>query len=186
MKNASNFGYWVAFLRLRFFRLSFREQALLLLFVLVILVMWVSMQFDRHVATFDQIGLSHRVARNQAATIARGETTQEQFDALIAEIDLESLPSRDAVNGGLDAMVRKYGFQFSMDQPKTDPGTPLSFHTYQMSIKKGGFPQLERFTNELKTALPYVSVRYIKMQADPRDQNAINASFELKSIEYTQ
>ncbi|MEM9157770.1 MAG: hypothetical protein AAGB46_01880 [Verrucomicrobiota bacterium] len=178
--------YWGAFLKLRFTRISLREQGLLLLFVGVLLVIWLSAQLDRHAAMLNEIDVAHREAAEQDWTIEREEITQQEFDALIAEIDLEALPSRDEVNGGLDALLRKYGFQFSSDQPKTESGSPLSFHTYQMTIRKAAFDQLARFTEDIKTNFSYVSVRYIKMQVDPRNHGQIDASFELKSIEYTQ
>ncbi len=90
------------------------------------------------------------------------------------------------VNARIDDLIRKYGFgDFKINSPKSSAGNPLTFHTFTIDLGKANYNRLIEFTNDIKTNLPYVSLRQITIQAQRRTPEFLDVKLELKSIEYT-
>jgi hypothetical protein len=179
-------SYWVAFARIRFFRLSMREKILMVLFIGALLGVWFSFQMERHGTARYDIRVANFTAQNQGKEIASQGTTAEQYNALIKDINLSKLPSVNEVNARIDDLIRKYGFaDFKINPPRSSVGRPLSFHTFTIDLGKANYNRLIEFTNEIKTSLPYVSLQQITIQAQRRTPQFLDVKLELKSIEYT-
>lgn len=182
----NDFQYWIAFLRVRFFRLSMREKALTVLFVGALLGVWFSFQIERHGAVRSEIRIANSDARYQGSKLAEQADAADQYNALIEDINLGELPSVNEVNARIDDLIRKYGFgDFKINSPKSSVGNPLTFHTFTIDLGKANYNRLIEFTNEIKTNLPYVSLRQITIQAQRRTPEFLDVKLELKSIEYT-
>lgn len=182
----SDFQYWVAFLRIRFTRLSLREKALTILFIGALLGVWFSFQIERHGAARFDIKVANNVAKEQGDYLAQQVVTAEQYNALIKDINLGELPSANEVNARIDDLIRKYGFgDFKINSPRSSAGRPLTFHTFTIDLGKANYNKLIEFTKEIKTNLPYVSLRQITIQAQRRTPQFLDVKLELKSIEYT-
>jgi len=168
------------------FRLTLREKVLGLIFVIALLGVWASMQIERHLSMareYTEIGNNLGVQR---IVLDDRENIEARFNAKIAEIDLDALPTRDEVSASIDALVRKRGFNFKTTPPKSDPGAPLTFHGYSASIEGANYEDLIAFTQELRETLPYVSLRRVVVQSQRSNDQLLDAKLELKSIEYTQ
>ncbi len=125
-------------------------------------------------------------AKTQGDYLAELEVTAEQYNALIQDINLGELPSANEVNARIDDLIRKYGFgDFKINSPRSNSGTPLTFHTFTIDLGKANYNRLIEFTNEIKTSLPYVSLQQITIQAQRRTPEFLDVKLELKSIEYT-
>jgi len=182
----NDFQYWIAFLRVRFFRLSMREKALTVLFVGALLGVWFSFQIERHGAERADIKIANFAAKTQGEYLAQQAITAEEYNTLIQDINLGELPSVNEVNARIDDLIRKYGFgDFKINSPKSSVGNPLTFHTFTIDLGKANYNRLIEFTNEIKTNLPYVSLRQITIQAQRRTPEFLDVKLELKSIEYT-
>lgn len=178
--------YWNQFVRLRFFRLSMREKALSILFICALLGAWFTFQVDRHGAARQAIRSANELAKEQGQWFAEQPDIEARYEAMLQNINLNELPSVEAVGASLDDLNRKYGFaDFKSSVPKTSPGNPLTFHTFTIDISKADYLKLIDFTNEIKSSLPYVSLRQIKIRAQPRTPQFLDVKLELKSIEYT-
>lgn len=181
-----NAGYWAAFARIRFFRLSMREKLLMVLFIGALLGVWFSFQMERHGTASYDIRVANFTAQNQGNEIATKETTADQYNALIEDINLSELPSVNEVNARIDDLIRKYGFaDFKINTPRSSSGRPLSFHTFTIDLGRANYNRLIDFTDEIKTNLPYVSLQQIAIQAQRRTPQFLDVKLELKSIEYT-
>lgn len=177
---------WRDFVKGRFWRLTLREQILLLLFAGALLAIWLSSQIDRHSRVWADIAAANQEARSQGIWISERDTIEGQFQEAIAAIDLEELPSRDEVNARIDSLVRKYNFaDFRMDPPRSDYGIPLSFHTFSLNLRQAEYQNLIDFTEDLKASFPYVSLRRIVIQAQRSNPHLLDVRLQLKSIEYT-
>ncbi len=183
---SNDFQYWIARVRIQFFRLSFREKLLIALFVGALLSVWFSTQMKRHgTAQFD-IKLANSAARDQGTYLSQLETTEQDYNLLIQDINLGELPTVNEVNARIDDLIRRYGFgDFKINTPKSNQGRPLTFHTFTIDLGKANYNKLIEFTNEIKTNLPYVSLRQITIQAQRRTPQFLDVKLELKSIEYT-
>ena len=182
----SELQYWNQFVRLRFFRLSMREKLLSILFVGGLLGVWLTFQMDRHGVARQEIRPANELAGQQGQWLLEQSDIDARYQAMLNEIDLDSLPSVEDVNASIDDLIRKYGFSdFKANAPKTTPGNPLTFHTFTIDIGKADYNKLIDFTNEIKSTLSFVSLRQIKIRAQPRTPQFLDVKLELKSIEYT-
>lgn len=178
---------WVVFFKSFVFRLSLREKSLALVFILALLSVWASMQLDRHLQSFAEYRSISSDLNDQEIALNDRERIEALFAAKIAEINLEELPTRDEVNASIDEIVRKRAFGgFKTTPPKSDPGTPLTFHSYSASIEGASYEELIAFTKEIRESLNYVSLRRIVVQAQRSNDRLLDAKLELKSIEYTK
>ncbi|MGK0240196.1 MAG: hypothetical protein ACI92G_003681 [Candidatus Pelagisphaera sp.] len=178
--------YWNQFVRLRFFRLSMREKSLSILFVAALLGVWFSFQIDRHGATLKDIRMANAQAEEQGQWFLEQPNIDARYEAMLQEIDLEELPSVEAVSASIDDLMRNYGFDYRMNQPNTASGVPLTFHVFSATIRKADYNKLIDFTSEIKSSLPYVSLREIKITAEAKTGESLDVNLDLKSIEYTK
>ncbi|MCH6257518.1 hypothetical protein MLD52_13235 [Puniceicoccaceae bacterium K14] len=175
-----------AMIRNRFFHLTAREKVLLLLVVGVVLYFWFTNQWERHDRMFSRISLLNHEGSRQAEVISEGPSSIQEYERAISEVNFEELPSREEANGFIDSLIRKYGFQnFTLSDPASDYGAPLSFHTFRLDVRKADFETLIDFTHELQSTLTYVTLLKTTIKAQASDPSQLNANFELRSIEYT-
>lgn len=178
--------YWNQFVRLRFFRLSMREKSLSILFIGALLAVWLTFQMDRHGLARQEIRSANELAEQQGQWLREQPAIEARYETMLQNIDLKALPSAEDVNARIDDLIRKYGFSdFKMSPPRTTPGSPLTFHTFTIDISKADYNKLIDFTNEIKSSLSFVSLRQIKIRAQPRTPQFLDVKLELKSIEYT-
>ncbi len=184
---AAKLGVWSVQARRHFFKMNMREKVLLLLFAFALVFVWFSWQFDRHAATQGSIAAAHRLDAEQKNMLSYEEGVRVSYEELISEINLEELPTKDEVAGQIDALVRRAGFTaFDLGQARTEEGTGLNFHTFQLSVQKATYPQIKSFTASLKSELPYVSLERIVIQAQARDDQFVDTRYVLKSLEYAK
>ena len=141
----ANAGYWAAFARIRFFRLSMREKLLMVLFIGALLGVWFSFQMERHGTASYDIRVANFTAQNQGNEIATKETTAEQYNALIKDINLSELPSVNEVNARIDDLIRKYGFaDFKINTPAMleVQADPFPSHTFTIDLGKANYNRL--------------------------------------------
>ncbi len=182
----SDLQYWNAFVRLRFFRLSIREKALSILFIGALLGVWLSFQVGRHGASRIDIRSANSMAQEQGVWLNNEAIIEGRYNTLIDNINPEQLPSVEDVNARIDGLIRKYGFiDFRINTPRSNEGIPLTFHTFTIDLRKADYNKLIEFTSEIKSNLPYVSLRQITIQAQRRTPQFLDVNLELKSIEYT-
>ena len=153
--NFANAGYWAAFARIRFFRLSMREKLLMVLFIGALLGVWFSFQMERHGTASYDIRVANFTAQNQV---------NARIDDLIRKYGFAD---------------------FKINTPRSSSGRPLSFHTFTIDLGRANYNRLIDFTDEIKTNLPYVSLQQIAIQAQRRTPQFLDVKLELKSIEYT-
>jgi len=183
---ASDLQYWNAIVRHRFVRLSMREKALSILFVGALLGVWFTFQMDRHGAARQEIRSANELAKQQGQWFAEQPEIDARYQTMIENINLSELPSVEAVNASIGDLISKYGFvDYKVNTPRTNPGIPLTLHTFTIDINKADYIKLVDFTNEIKSSLSYVSLRQMKIQADRRNPQFLSVKLELKSIEYT-
>ncbi|OUW17277.1 MAG: hypothetical protein CBD18_04975 [Opitutales bacterium TMED158] len=178
--------YWNTLARLRFSRLSLREKALTVFFIAALLGLWLTFQMDRHSLSLNSMRFANAEAERQSDRIAVESEIFSQYQAIIDSVDLDRLPSVEAVNAQIDNLIRQYGFtNFKTGAPKSEFGQPLTFHSFTIDLNKADYNKLIDFTNEVKSNLPYVSLRQIKIQAERRTPRFLTVKLEMESIEYT-
>lgn len=166
-----------------------REKVLASLFAFALVLVWGSWQLDRQ----SLVKQKHTEARiredEQRRWLDEGPNYRATFENQKAQIDLESLPTRDEVNGQIDAVVRRFfSDDFSYGDPRTEQGIGMNFHTFQPSLNKKTYGEIKRFTQAIKAELPYLSLERMTISAqgpaaaDPR----MDVRYTFKSIEYTK
>ncbi len=173
--------------RRQFFKMSSREKILVSLFALAVMAVWFSFQLDRHSAVSRAIHSAHVEAEDQQRWLDREASIQTDYDALILEIDLGKLLSKEEVRSRIDTLARSYGFNgYVLDETKTEEGAELLFHTTPFAIKKVSFSEVRKFTQEFKKELPYVSLERIVIRQLAQNDQFVDVNYILKSIEYVK
>ena len=178
---------WTLLFRRRFFRMTLREKGLSLLFVVALVALWYSSQLKRHRSAWANIQLARSEASTQKAWLEQENRVREEYETLMAGIDLASLPTKDEVSSRIDAIVRRNGFtQFSFSQARSEPFAELTFHSIPLTIEKITYEQARAFTQEVRSTLPSVSLERISIRPQARDDQFLDVSFQFKSIEHTK
>lgn len=170
-----------------FFKMSMREKVLALLFAFALVFIWFSWQLDRHTLLGGQHDNIRRLEQSQKLELDDGARVRSDYAARMAEIDLRSLPNVEDVRAQVDALVRRAGFaSFNLGEPRTETGADLNFHTFQLNVDKVPYFGIKRFTETIKTELPYLSLESIVIAAQTRNEDFVDVRYVFKSIEYTK
>lgn len=170
-----------------FFKMSMREKVLALLFIFALAFIWLSWQLERHSSLSEKHETVRLVEQKQTLELDDGPRVREEYDARIREVDPSALPSVEDVRAQVDALVRREGFaSFDLGEARTESGADLKFHTFQLNVDKVPYFGIKRFTETIKTELPYLSLESIVIAAQARNNDFVDVRYVFKSIEYTK
>ncbi len=180
--------FGVATARQKFLRLTSREKLLIILVLGVVAYYWIDNHTSRQSRTWSQVKLANGAAATQQSLLNEEPKVRALWEAAIAEIPMEELPTRDEVQGKLDQLVRNYAgsTRFNLRAQKPEIGDPLTFHTFQLDVSRIGHEPLMQLIDEIQTGLPYVTLLGTTIRIAGSDGAQLNATFKLRAIEYTK
>jgi hypothetical protein len=172
-------------LRSLFLARLLREKILLVAFVLVIDVLWLSslagraghfMAAERHTtsALAEQTRwLANRAAVDKAAqTAARAFQPEQTLDSTRLLAAIQDI----ANNCGLH--------NFNTAPPEDVPSTGLAtVHTLQFTVNKVHYDSLETFCSALQRRAPYIGVEQFTVIADKANPEQLSATMKISSVE---
>lgn len=173
--------------RRRFYKLSVREKSLALLFAIVLVVLWLFNALDRHRAAWGEISLARSETETQREWLLREDQIRQEYELMVSQVNLDTLPSRDEVSSRIDGVVRRNGFtSFNLEQTRSETVNEFTFHTVPLGIQKITYGQLKTFLSEVRVVLPGVNLERISISPQAREDQFLNVSFVFKSIEYSK
>ena len=173
-------------LRRRFFKMTLREKGLALLFVVALVTLWFSDQISRHQGVWSEISIALRDKSDQREWLAHESEIRQNHQNLIADINIEALPSIDEVRGNIDSIVRRYFTSFDLGQTRSEANIDLTFSSIPLTVQKANYEQLKSFVAEVRQSLPSVSLERVSIRPNPKDDQFLEANFLFKSIENTK
>lgn len=173
-------------MRKGFFKMTMREKILAMLFAFALVFVWFTWQLDRQKFLSTKHSEARIVENSQKNWLDEEANTRATYEAQKAQIDLDSLPSRDEVSGQIDSLVRRSGFSFALRDPRTEQGAEMNFHTFQVDLERVSYSQIKTFTNMVKAELPYLTLERVVIEAQAQDDSLLKVRYDFKSIEYTK
>lgn len=160
-----------------------REKILVLFMMVVALVIWLSLFAGRASAVLDQRASLNADIREQRAILDNRESIRERARRGIEQLDPSRTLNATRLMGEADAIARRYGFNPSINTPRTTSGDVFSYHTVQLSVRRAEIADLINFTSELQTRAPYIGLEQVRITADRNDPALLNADFRISSVE---
>ncbi|TVR50727.1 MAG: hypothetical protein EA425_08875 [Puniceicoccaceae bacterium] len=182
----SSFRALLEKLRVLFFVRSLREKLLTFLFVAVLVLIWFFSFTDRLQASTRHAFSIKSERSDQNRWFEVGERAEREFDERMRSLDVANLPNRNAVTGQIDTLLRQGGFQFRMDPPRSDQRDPLTFNTLGIAIERATLDDLIRFTDEIRSTMPYITLEQITLAPDRRNPTQLDVRMRLVAIEFNR
>jgi hypothetical protein len=176
----------VSLLQAWFFSRLTREKALVVAFVLLGALIWLSSAGERLTGALrgfraaeanlaeQQVWLDNRaVIEEAAAAAARHLEPSRTYDAtfLVAEVL---------------GMAKRAGLDVVTEPPRTQRSPQFAVHTMQVSTRRAELPAVLRFYQELAGKAPYLGLEQVSLQGDRTNPGLLNVSLQITSVELSR
>ncbi len=160
-----------------------REKLMLVLFVALGAVMWLSSfsarasrQWHAHHAASSELAVQKQWLANRTAIEA---------GALAAVKNLDPARTLDDTRlvGELSALAREYDLKFTNDTPQTERSGQFAVHSVQIILPRADWEALKRFYLALVARSPYLGIEQFSLAADRANPSILNASLRVSSVE---
>ena len=161
-----------------------REQALLLAFVGLGAVIWLSSYSGRAAVFWKEFSRTADTLKTQRMVLASGPTIEAQAKKAIAQLD----PARTLNATNLLATITNLAKDAHLDTGRSEdqndePGAQFIMHNLRFSANKAQFLDLEAFYVKIQQLSPYIVLEQCTVQADRANASQLSAVFKLRSIE---
>jgi Tfp pilus assembly protein PilO len=175
-------------IRPAFLARSRREKFLAVLLLLALAAIWFGSFAGRARAAWGEGRVVAADAAVQNQWLDNAGVIEARFDEALARLEGKSLPSKNEVLAKIQELLQKHGFGTShtLTPPVSQQRERLTFHTYSLSIQRGGYDQLQAFHQDLAAALPTVTLDQITLAADRRNPKQIDVRLRLIAIEFNR
>lgn len=172
-------------LRKLYKKTSTREKFLLLLFIGAIAVVWVSYSFSRYNNGFKLLFGTQSKIESYEMILSQKDLVEAQLIEKSSELDASKTLSSTELLGRISELMKPTGMKYTINNPQTEAGALFTFHNIRLSINRADKEAVLRFSEKLKTLVPYVTLDRITISADRSDTNLVNAQFYISSLEMT-
>ena len=171
-----------------FRRMSVREQLLLLLFCLTMLVLWSASLFRRGTNWNDTRLQASADLQTQQLLIDREATYQEGLDAALQRVDPTKTFSASQLSGRIDEILRKAKLSSSadIDPVRSKQGEIFNDHNIRVRLARISIAQIIEFNKLLRQETPYINVQKVNLAANRSKPTQIDARYEINSFELIQ
>jgi hypothetical protein len=164
-----------------FTRLSFREQLLLLVFLISVASVWLSYATARSMQIIRGYKGMHSMALEQSVWLQNRERIERRgiwaTRGLVASKTLDANQLFSEVSG----LVQ--GLKFDIGDLHTEQSGGVSIHSIQLQMQKIDLIALGHFYSALQLRAPYVGLESCELTVDPAAVGMIDARMRIYSIE---
>lgn len=166
-----------------FFSRLFREKLLVLGFVLMGAVIWLSSAAENLKANLR----GFRSAESDLATQAVWLENRPAIDAAAAAAVRNLDPSKTYDSTFLVAEIMRIasqaGLAVNTEPPRTQKSPQFSVHTVQVTTRRAELVALLRFYQEMASKAPYLGLEQVSLQGDRSTPGLVNATLQVASVE---
>jgi len=160
-----------------------REKLLLVLFVALGAMMWLSNFSKRTSAALR----AYHKATAELATQQQWLDNRKSIEtaALQAVKNLDPAKTLDDTRlvGDLSALARENNLKFTNDTPRTDRSGQFAVHTVQVTLPRADWDSLMKFYVALVRRSPYIGLEQLSLASDRANPQLVNASLRISSVE---
>jgi|TARA_B110000438_G_scaffold238047_1_gene235681 hypothetical protein len=166
-----------------FFNMKGRERLLLIAFITVVLLWWLSSLIKTGGQQWSAYSSSRRYFNTQTSAIERASFVESQLKQALSRLDSNRTYSDTQLFGKLDNIARSFDLDFDVSQPTSENSGIYATHTIRVRIDDSNLEQLVRFNQGVQAEAPYIAIAEFKLSANRRDRSKIDATFDIASFE---
>ncbi len=170
-------------LKTLFLRLTLREKLLTVLFLWVCIFIWAVILLDE----FGNRSLEWRAATetvsSQRQWLALKELVDSELQDNLRRFNPEHTFNSSALVGRVDRIARNSGGVHDIATPRTQSGDIFELHSMRVNLRNASMDTLLKFEDVLRGEFPYINVENVRINADTRNPEQLNAQFIINSFE---
>lgn len=166
-------------------RMSLREKLLTLVFMIVIHFLWIGSWLDRLSDWNDQRKFAASELEFQKMTLERGPEFSKGLKRALERVDPSKTFAAAKLSEQIDSLVRTAGLsgQADINSVRTREGEIFNDHNLRVSFKRITIEQLIKFNGLLKQDSPYINIQNVRIAANRRNPEQLDARFEINSFD---
>ena len=168
--------------------MSVREQLLLLLFFLTMLVLWSANLFNRSTIWNDDRKQASADLQTQQLLIDREASYEEGLEAALQRVEPAKTFSSTQLSGRIDDILRKSRLSSfaDIDPVRSKQGEIFNDHNIRVRLARISIAQIIEFNKLLRQETPYINVQKVNLAANRSKPTQIDARYEINSFELIQ
>ena len=168
-----------------FKRMSVRERLLSLVFVLTIVGLWTSSQFQRARTWNEMRNDTATSLENQQMYLDREDEFRRGLEGALERVEPSKTYSASQLSGRIDALLRQAGLSTSadIDPVRSQDGEIFNEHDIRVRLGRISIAQVIEFNSLIRNEPPYITVEKVDLSANRRKPEEIDARFEINSFE---
>ena len=175
----------IADLRKVYKKTSTREKLLLLIFIGGIAAVWFMYSFTRYNTSFKLLFSTQKRIDSYHSILSQKDLVEAQLIEKSSQLDASKTLSSTELVGRIGEIIRPMELKYTIGSRQTEEGTLFTFHTIRLTVKKAEFEAILRFSDKLKTLVPYVTLDRVTVTVDRSNANLLDVVFHISSLEMT-
>src|SRR5438552_18477907 len=135
-----------------------REKLLLVVFVALGAVMWITSFSGRAARKWSGLRSTQTELTQQKEWLASGERIQTAAVQAVKNLDPAQTLDDTRLVGELSALAREHNLKFNLDTPQTEQSTQFAVHTVQVTLPRADWNVLQNFYFALSRRSPYIGI----------------------------
>jgi hypothetical protein len=172
-------------LRKLYKKTSTREKLLLLIFIGGIAAVWFMYSFTRYNTSFTLLFSTQKRIDSYHMILSQKDLVEAQLIEKSSQLDASKTLSSTELTGRIGEIIKPMDLKYSIASPQTEEGTLFTFHTIRLTVNKAEFESILRFSDKLKTLVPYVTLDRVTVTVDRSNANLLDVQFLISSLEMT-
>ena len=161
----------------------FREKVLVLAFVLLGALIWLSSALDHLSANTRESRAAAAELRTQAVWLNNRAAIEEAAAAAARNLNASKTYDATFLVAEVMAMARRSGLAVNSEPPRTQRSPQFAVHTVQVTTRRAELVAVLRFYQELASRAPYLGLERISVQGDRTAPGMLNITLQIASVE---
>ncbi len=162
---------------------SLREKALLLAFIVIGALIWLSSSAGRTKIWVQEWRSVGAARAEQQVWLDNRADIEAQAAGATAQLDPARTLNGTRLVGEMNTLASAAGLAPEVSGQRTERTTLFAFHSAQVTFRRADFGALLRFYEELSQRSPYVGLEQVSLAADRSAPGSLNATFRVVAAE---
>ena len=164
---------------------SVREKLLLLVFVAVMLLLWSGSLMGRLSTLRADLRQAGTDLSTQEEWLSRADEYSQGLQQALERVDPSKTYSAAQLSGRVDAMLRQVNLAGAadIDPVRTRTGEIFNDHDLRVRLNRISIADLIEFNKLLGSETPYINLETVRLSANRRKPEELDARFEVNSFE---
>lgn len=160
-----------------------REKILALAFALLGALIWLSGAIDRLAASRKEHSAASSELSTQKLWLDNRASIEEAAATAVKNLEPSKTLDATYLVAHVQSMAARAGLQVTVEPPRTQRSAQFSVHTVLVRSQRAQLPALIAFYQEVAAKAPYVGLEQVILRTDRAAVGAVNADFQVTSVE---